>query len=165
MTQRALHGLCPPLTCTTSQSQSGHRQTGRCWILQRPSAAEVWPASRIPSAGWQKTGRTRPLSRRSSRMWRSSSVWRLDAGLRSPGHSWRSLAVLSLPSPFSMKEKQWFVTSNEANRKFVWEIIEESIYISIESWKHFLRSLSVDFFGEDSCDKSLIHEVLENIIL
>lgn len=95
---------CPPLTCMTSQSQSGRRQTSRCWILRKPSAAGVWPASHTPSAGWRRTGRIRPPSRRSSRTWRSSSAWSPDAGLQSPGRSWRWLAGLSLPSPFKRKE-------------------------------------------------------------
>lgn len=132
--------MCLPLTCTTSQSQSGRKQTSRCWILRRPSAAEVWPASHIPSAGWRRTGRIHPLSRRSSRTWRSSSVWSPDAGLQSPGRSWRWLAVLSLPSPFRRNET-----------KLIWDINwSKNNFIILMNLRAFLRLLSVYSCSEKS---------------
>lgn len=88
----------------TSPSLFGRKQTGKCWILRRPSAAEVWPMSHTPSAGWRRWSQIHPPSRRRSHRWRSSSVWSPDAGQQSLDRSWRWPAMLSLPSPFNRTE-------------------------------------------------------------
>lgn len=92
------------LTCMTSQSRSDHKQTNRCWIPQKPWAAEVWPASRTPISGWRSRDQPRPPSRRRNHRWRSSSASSPDAGLQSPDRSWRWPAMPSLPFPWNRTE-------------------------------------------------------------